>query len=131
MQRFLLWMLVATLVLPSLLIGKPLPASAAESEYPNLRTLPPTDLRFDSVVIGGTTHHVLRFLNVVWNGGDGALDLRGVSSFVSKRTKVYQSIYDTSGAYMSRNVGEFVFHPEHDHFHFEGFSDFELWTKAG
>ncbi|MBA2362209.1 MAG: hypothetical protein H0V86_01610 [Chloroflexia bacterium] len=114
----------------------PADRQAAASErcrvgIPEPQDVAAADLRFDSVVIGGTTHHVLRFSNVVWNGGDGALDLRGVSSFVSKTTKVYQRIYDTSGAYMSRNVGEFVFHPEHDHFHFEGFSNFELWTKAG
>ncbi|MDQ3328105.1 MAG: lysyl oxidase family protein [Chloroflexota bacterium] len=131
MQRFVLRILVATLVLPTLMMAEPLPASAAETEYPNLKTLPPTDLRFDSAVIGGATHQVLRFSNVVWNGGEGELDLHGVSSFVSKTTKVYQRIYDTGGGYVSRNVGEFVFHPEHDHFHFEGFSDFELWTQAG
>ncbi len=58
------------------------------------------------------------------------MDLRGVSSTTTKRTKVYQRVYDTSGGYVSHNVGEFTFHPEHNHFHFEGFSDFELWTKA-
>ncbi len=128
MRKGFIRVLSVLLILPSLLLGRP--ATATESEFPDLQTLPPTDLRFDSATIDGTTHRVLRFSNVVWNAGQGPMDLRGVSSTTTKRTKVYQRIYDTSGSYVSQNVGEFTFHPEHNHFHFEGFSDFELWTKG-
>src|SRR3954463_4074336 len=52
-------------------------ATAATAQYPDLKTLPPRLLRFDTVdVSGGDTtasgvHDVLRFSNTVWNGGPG------------------------------------------------------------
>ena len=84
---------------------------------------------YDKAVINGSTHEVLRFSNTVWNAGEGPLELRG-ETVSAQRTKVYQRIYDETSAFSEQVVGEFIFHPAHNHWHFENFAEYELWTKA-
>lgn len=103
--------------------------SALTPLYPNLKTLAPFNLRYDSAVINGSTHQVLRFSNTVWNSGEGPLELRG-ETVSTERTKVYQRIYNDTGGFTEQQVGEFIFHPAHNHWHFENFAEYELWTKA-
>ena len=112
------------------------PAFAAD-QYPDLKTLPPRDLRFDSVDVGGgdTTatgfHDVLRFSNTVWNAGPGKLVLRGALDPVTKRGPAYQRVYDTSGSFTELSTGsDMYYHPSHDHYHFEDWGTFQLWTAA-
>lgn len=107
-------------------------ALAATSLYPDLKTLKPTDLRFSTATINGTTHKVLRFSNTVWNAGEGRMELRAktVRTTSGKKTRVYQRIYDNAGGYTSKYVGDFVYHASHNHFHFENFANYELWTRA-
>jgi lysyl oxidase len=119
----------------ALLAGAP-GAEAAPTRllYPNLKTLKPKGLRFDTETINGTTHDVLRFTNTVWNSGQGPLDLRGktVDTPSGKKTRVYQRVYDAEGnRKMSEPVGLFVYHPapDHDHFHFGDFAEYQLWTR--
>jgi Lysyl oxidase len=105
---------------------------AATPLYPNLKTLKPTDLRFGTQTINGTTHKVLRFSNTVWNAGEGRLELRAktVSTSSGKKTRVDQYVYDNAGGFTSKYVGDMVFHSSHNHFHFQDFARYELWTRA-
>jgi len=105
---------------------------AATPLYPNLKTLKPTDLRFGTQTINGTTHKVLRFSNTVWNAGEGRLELRAntVSTSSGKKTRVNQYVYDTAGGFTSKYVGDMVFHSSHNHCHFQDFARYELWTRA-
>ena len=52
-------------------------AGAVTALYPDLKTLPPRDLRFDRTDVSadgsGQIHDVLRFSNTVWNAGEGKL----------------------------------------------------------
>jgi glucose/arabinose dehydrogenase len=95
--------------------------------YPDLRTLPPTDLQFGTEVIEGESRHVLRFENSIWNAGEGPLELRPISE---TDPEVFQRIYDSEGTFVERLAGEFVFHEAHDHWHFDDFTRFELWTRS-
>lgn len=113
------------------------PAFAATDQYPDLKTLQPRALRFDTVnVSGGDTsqtgvHDVLRFSNTVWNAGPGKLVLRGALDPATKRGPAYQRVYDTSGAFKELNTGSVMYyHPSHDHYHFEDWGVFQLWTAA-
>jgi hypothetical protein len=69
---------------------------AATSLYPDLKTLTPTDLRFDTATIDGSTHNVLCLSNTVWNAGEGRMELRAttVKTTAGKKTRVRQRIYD-------------------------------------
>lgn len=103
--------------------------------YPNLKTLKPAGLRFDTETIGGTTHQVLRFSNTVYNSGQGPLEMLGktiTTSTGEEKTRVYQRLYSATGTRETTGaVGTFVYHPTHNHFHFGQFAEYQLWTRAG
>lgn len=122
--------LLFAMVFASLLaLGSFYPTGAASFQYPDLKTLPPKDLRFSYAIIDGSTHYVLRFSNTVWNAGQGPLEMRG-ETISDSRTKVYQRIYDNAGGFEEVLVGDFIFHVGHNHWHFEDFAEYELWTRA-
>ena len=104
-------------------------ARAATLLYPDLRTLPPSELRLETVVSpDGVTRNLLRFSNTVWNAGQGPMELRG--SLTSNGT-VTQTVYDDAGAGATFPVGEnFTFHEAHNHWHFDDFAEYQLWTKS-
>jgi hypothetical protein len=122
-------LLLMVLLAVLLSLGSPVPSRAATPLYPDLKTLPPKDLRFGYAVIDGTTHNVLRFSNTSWNAGEGRLEMRG-EVVSDTRTKVYQRIYDNAGSYTEVYIGDFIFHPSHNHWHFENYADYELWTRT-
>jgi hypothetical protein len=103
-------------------------AQSAAAVYPDLRTLAPRDLRLETVTYQGTTRRVLRFSNTVWNAGQGPLELHGTPG---GNSNVTQRVYDGSGGFSDYTVSnDFVFHPGHNHFHFEDFAEYELWTRG-
>lgn len=112
-----------------LILGSFDPARAVSSLYPDLKTLPPTDLQLSTELISGSGHWVLRFSNTVWNAGEGTLEMRGETVSANK-TKVYQRIYDDGGGFSEVLVGEFNFHESHNHWHFDDFAEYELWTRT-
>jgi hypothetical protein len=112
----------------SLFILHPDESWAESSSLPDLRSLPPIHLFLDTAEIQGTMHHVLRFSAIIENAGPGVLELRGQPA--GGRTVVSQRILDDSGQIEERSVGQFVLHPAHNHWHFEQFADYELWTRA-
>ena len=109
-------------------------ASAAGTPlYPDLKTTKPSGLYFDRVTMSdGLSHYVLRFSNVVWNDGEGRLELQG-DPRPDGGNKVYQNVYDspTGGALASqRHVSsDIVYHPSHYHYHFEGFASYLMLQR--
>jgi hypothetical protein len=92
---------------------------------PDLLTLPPYDLEIETLPDGSRE---LRLSNTIWNSGAGPLELAGEFNPTTRRTRVEQNVYSETSNPYSRLVGEFVWHIEHDHWHFENFSLYELWT---
>ncbi len=92
---------------------------------PDLRTLPPSDLRIVHLA-GGMRQ--LRLSNTIWNSGQGSLELSGDFNSATSQTRVYQHITTSNGSLQKLFVGEFVWHPGHDHWHFEDFTLYELWS---
>lgn len=112
---------IATGTGSALSVGAPL--------YPDLRTLPPENLSFDTVrYADGTTHQVLRLKNTVRNAGPGRLELEGRPG-----GKLFQRFYDSpqGGRYVTRTeIGnDSVYHPGHDHYHFANFASYQLFQK--
>lgn len=116
-------------------------ASPAGAEHlPDLQTLKPSDLTIDTA----NGQKLLRFSNTVVNLGNGRLELRPETPKASlftllspppTTTRAYQAIYTHTSSghwYKAREqyVGTFKFHPEHDHWHFEKFARYELYTVA-
>lgn len=92
---------------------------------PDLRTLQPYDLNIVTLPDGTRE---LRLSNTIWNSGAGALELEGKYNPDTRMTRVDQHLYAPTGTRVDHLVGEFVWHPTHDHWHFEDFSLYELWT---
>src|SRR5690242_14546219 len=66
-------------------------------DYPDLKTLPPRDLRFDTVEIKGSNHQVLRFTNTVWNKGTGKLVFYGKINSKSQTGIAFQRLNNNDG----------------------------------
>jgi Ca2+-binding RTX toxin-like protein len=112
------------------------PAQAATLLFPNLKTLAPRDLRFDRTDVdpepSTTMHNVLRFTNTVWNAGAGRLELRGTINPATKTGTAVQRVYDNEGGFSDLLTGNnFYWHAVHQHYHFDNWGRYELWTKAG
>jgi hypothetical protein len=91
---------------------------------PDLLTIPPTSVEVRDLPTG----RVLRFANTVWNGGEGPLELHGVTEVAARRTRVVQRAYTAAGSTTEWPVGEFVWHPTHTHWHLDGFAVYQLWS---
>src|SRR5258706_493087 len=83
---------------------------------PNLIPFPAADM---AVVMDNSTGGTkLIFSTTSWNSGDGPLELIGGAIHATGQD-VYQRVYLSNGGFYDRLAGTFVWHPEHNHFHFE------------
>jgi hypothetical protein len=107
--------------------------------YPDLKTLPPRDLRFDRTDITaeslGVLHNVLRFSNTVYNAGEGPLEIRAKinMSLSPPSGQAYQRLYETGGSYKEVELpgSTLYYHAVHKHYHFDHWGAYQLWTKPG
>ncbi len=114
-------------------------AHAANWLYPNMRTLPPRELRFDRTDVSADSHgdlrNVLRFSNTVYNTGEGPVEIRATinPSLNPPSGPAYQRIYDDQGGHMDIPLSgsTLYYHPVHVHYHFDHWGGYELWTRAG
>ena len=94
---------------------------------PDLVPLPPTDL----VIIGRSSAATrqLRLSTSFGNEGPGRLELIGVYNPDTGKTAVSQQLFgEDDAAVATRPAGEFIYHPNHYHWHMEDFVHYELWT---
>src|SRR5262245_46466899 len=92
--------------------------------YPDLVTLPPSDIRIEYDF--DTRRKLLRFSNRIVNLGEGPLEVAPRNNADNGTTEAYQHLYglDTNNDWQilaTNRVGTFVFHPAHEHWHFENF----------
>lgn len=100
---------------------------ASEARLPDLRTLPPDDLAVRRL---SRSRRVLRLANTVWNNGQGPLELVGELNPITQQTQVRQRVHTENGEPQEYVVGEFIWHPRHDHWHFEQFAVYQLWSLS-
>jgi hypothetical protein len=72
----------------------------------------------------------IRFSTAVANLGEGPLEMHGRYE-EGGGTLASQRILNVDGSTTDREVRRFVFHPDHEHWHFEDFTVFELWSVDG
>ena len=101
-------------------------ASAQNLEKrPNLRAVP----AFDLTVVPTSTGASLLFSARTWNAGLGPLELVAGETGGDKQN-IYQRVYLDDGSYYDRHAGTFVWHPTHNHFHFENYATYLLQPVA-
>jgi hypothetical protein len=95
---------------------------------PDLQTLPPEEL----LLLASQTSEkkLLRFSNSVANLGQGPAVLLGKFDQKKNTVQISQNVYRADGSSFTREVGEFVFHREHDHWHWDDFALYEVWTVS-
>ena len=71
----------------------------------------------------------LIFATVSWNNGAGPMEIVGGTTSTGGQD-VYQRIYLTDGGSYDRLAGTFEFHPDHNHFHLEGYALYTLKPVA-
>lgn len=96
--------------------------AAVTPQEPNLVALPAEDVHL--VVTGSTS--TLRFSTLSWNNGAGAVEITGGDLIGNDKQKVIQNVYNDDGSITEHHAGDFVYHPEHDHVHFEGYATYTL-----
>src|SRR5512145_1980424 len=80
--------------------------------------------RIDTTTLPGRT--LLRLSTATANTGVGRLELRARAVIDATRREVVQRIYRSDGSFSERLAGTFTHHPEHAHFHFDGWTEFGL-----
>ena len=99
------------------------PGLAATALVPDLQAQPASDLRIDSA--GG--FKILRFSTTSWNSGAGPLHLVGGPEDPGTGTQiVYQWIFNGDGSHAQYEAGEFLWHPTHNHTHFNDYATYIL-----
>lgn len=94
---------------------------------PNLRVLPPTDVHLVDQRPEGPLR--LKFTTVIWNAGEGPMEVRGDPDAAEGDLRVTQYLYDADGrARPERDVGTFDFEHRHGHLHLVNFARYELWS---
>jgi hypothetical protein len=111
-------------------------AAVAAAQYPDLKTLPPRELKLEradvSVEGSGVMHNVLRFSNTAWNAGQGRLAISAHIDPATKEGPAVQRIYAADGSVAEEHtVGRYTYHAAHAHYHFDNWGLYELWTRAG
>ena len=112
------WFLLV--ILPAISIAAPRQVLELK---PNLQAFPAGNLAIIQDLSGATQ---LIFSATTWNNGDGPLVLvAGETDSATLKQKVYQRVFLSDGTFYDRVAGDFVWHPSHNHFHFE---DYALYT---
>jgi hypothetical protein len=94
---------------------------------PDLRVMPPADLTILGSRAAGNLR--LKFTTVVWNDGDGPLEVRGAHDESTGVLHVTQSVHLENGEVVpGPPVGTFDFEHRHGHLHLQGFARYELWS---
>jgi lysyl oxidase len=90
---------------------------------PNLKPFPAFDIRLGpNFATGGKQ---ITFSTRSWNKGLGPLELvAGETS--SAGQNVYQRVYSSDGSFQDYFAGTFVWHPSHNHFHFNDYAIYYL-----
>ena len=98
---------------------------ASSGLLPDLRTVVPQHLQ----LVNDHQREILRFSNAIANTGDGPWRMRAEFPLndISQPQKAIQEILDASGNVVEeKEVSQFQFHPEHNHWHIKGVALFEV-----
>lgn len=96
---------------------------------PDLQNLPPFDLKL--IYDPDSERMFVRFSNPIHNAGPGTLELIGRPTTDREHIVVSQRILNAEGEVVrEKEVGEFIFHELHNHWHMEGFSVYEVWSVS-
>lgn len=102
-------------------------ALADEILLPDLRTLPPSNLNI--YYYRGSGRKFIRFSVEILNGGPGILELVGHPEPGGGETLVHQQLFSEDNTLVDEiKIGEFIYHPYHNHIHLGDFALYDVWS---
>lgn len=107
--------------------GSPPPATEEDLLLPDLKLSPPGQL----YITTSEGIRKIRFSTTFINQGNGPIEVMGRTDLEKNKTGATQRISKKDGSLVDREIGEFVFHPGHEHWHIENYALFELWNLKG
>jgi hypothetical protein len=124
---------LVALAVPAALVVAAWPAGAAAqvgtAQYPNLRSMPPTELKLVKTTVAGQNHYEMRFKPRTYNGGPGRFEVQRVPQ-ASGLADLKQRIYESPAGFRDESVAQTVFNPTFT-FPLPDLIRYELWTKRG
>jgi hypothetical protein len=112
---------------PNPVVATSMEDPSSDRLLPDLQVLPPTELRLFYDANSGQS--LVRFTNSIWNRGPGKLELVGIPNQAKDKIRVSQRVYSSDPEnFDEHEVGEFIFHDQHNHWHLERFASYEVWT---
>lgn len=91
--------------------------------------VPTAPLQISIRSVGGKRE--LRFSTTFYNQGQGALELVGHTDKEKNITYASQYVYEKDGPGLYRDMGSFIYHPNHTHWHVDEYVFYELWSVNG
>jgi hypothetical protein len=73
----------------------------------------------------------LRFSTTFFNQGKAALELYGHTDREKKITYATQYVYEQDGPGLYRDIGQFIYHENHTHWHLDQYVFYQLWSLNG
>jgi Lysyl oxidase len=93
--------------------------------YPDMQSAVPHHF----TVQNDKQHEWIRFSNLIANTGQGGLRLRPEHNLQTNISTGFQEVMDANGnIVIDKAVSEFVFHPQHNHWHMQAVATFEIRT---
>jgi len=110
-------LLVTIGILTSVRVG------TAQELTPNLVALPASEFAMSTNIATGVTRLV--FAATSWNNGKGPMEIEAGATSIAGQD-VYQRVYNSDGSVTYYLAGTYVYHPDHQHFHFENYALYTL-----
>ncbi len=107
-------------------LNKEAVTSATDLLLPDIFSQTPSNLLIITNSELGTRQ--LRFTTSIQNDGPGPIEIWGFSDNAVEVTTVVQHIHTAQSDTKKVVVGDFIFHPTHEHWHLTNFARYELWT---
>ncbi len=136
LHRWIATLLPIVIAVPVALAAIDAPAQAAPVPlFPDLKTLPARELRFDradvTADLSGDYHNVLRFSNDTYNAGEGPLILDATIDPNTLSGPATQRVMNSDGTFTDYPLGNDIYwHAAHHHYHFDNWGAYQLWSKA-
>ena len=99
-----------------------------EKLLPDLLIYPPKELFISRPAVGKKT---IRFNTTVANIGRGPFEVIGHTDKTTNTTYASQYIKNSDGTGSYKEIGQFIFHDIHKHWHVEDYVQYQIWTLVG
>jgi len=101
------------------------PSPRTDLLLPDMKIIPPKDIY---IAHPSSKIKTLRFNTTFVNQGQGPLEIIGHHDLEQSKTFASQYIKKIDGSGEYRDIGSFVYHPDHSHWHVDNYVQYQIWS---